>query len=107
MNVVFLPYNQLSPTLMCEDRAERFISGKITDDGESVIFMRGNGRLLEASLDCFETCGDGTAPDFSRFALDDYGCTIAFGEYEASARSVIRQFDPDYHFWCRPAKTLD
>jgi len=29
-------------------------------------------------------------PDFGRLALDDYGHSIRFGEYEASSRSVLQ-----------------
>ena len=49
-----------------------------------------------APFSIFPKSGDGTAPDFTRLRLTDYGRTIALGDYEASADAILYELDPDY-----------
>jgi hypothetical protein len=44
----------------------------------------------------FQESGDGTAPDFNRLKLTDYGRTIALGDYEASADAILYELDPNH-----------
>jgi hypothetical protein len=61
-----------------------------------VTLLRGDIEALVAPLSVFRTSGDGTAPDFDRFRLADYGRTIAFGDYEASVDAILYELDPAY-----------
>lgn len=54
-------------------------------DGEMLTMICADGSRATVPLSVFRPSGDGTAPDFSRFELDDHGHTIVFGEYEAAA----------------------
>ncbi|EMI51902.1 hypothetical protein RSSM_06666 [Rhodopirellula sallentina SM41] len=45
---------------------------------------------------CLRPSGDGTKPDFSRFAIGDYGNTLLFGDYEATVESILYEFDGDF-----------
>jgi hypothetical protein len=44
----------------------------------------------------FRNAGDGTAPDFTRLRLTDYGRTVSLGDYEAAVDAVLYELDPDY-----------
>ena len=35
-------------------------------------------------------------PDFDRFAVDDFGYAIRFGDFETSAHSLLYKIDPEY-----------
>ena len=39
---------------------------------------------------------DGTRPNFDRFSVIDFGHTLKFGDYEASADGVLYELDPKY-----------
>ncbi len=49
----------------------------------------GDLRAFTVPLEVFTPSGDGTTPDFSDFSLTDYGQTIKFGPYEASAGFIL------------------
>ncbi len=51
---------------------------------------------MVAPFSIFPQSGDGTAPDFARLELLDYGHTIALGDYEASTDAVLYELDPLY-----------
>ena len=48
------------------------------------------------AVSIFPPSGDGTAPDFARLELLDYGRTIALGDYEASTDAILYELDPLY-----------
>ena len=49
-----------------------------------------------APFGIFTPSGDGTAPDFRRLRMKDYGRTVALGDYEASADAILYELDLDY-----------
>ena len=51
--------------------------------------------MVSVPLCIFNTEGP-CKPDFTRFAVDDYGYTLRFGEYAASAHTVLYRVDPAY-----------
>jgi hypothetical protein len=58
--------------------------------------LRGDMTALVAPFSLFPRSGDGTAPDFSKPRLTDYGRTVALGDYEASADAILYELDADY-----------
>jgi hypothetical protein len=58
--------------------------------------LRGHLEAMVVPFSFFRKSGDGTAPDFTRLRLADYGRTIALGDYEASADAILYERDPDY-----------
>jgi len=64
--------------------------------GKTVALVRGDLSMLVVPFSYFKVSGDGTKPDFSKPSFSDYGMTVAFGEYEASADGILYEFDPVY-----------
>ena len=92
-----LPMEQLAEVLRAPDveRRDVFIGG-VADKGIGTLaLVRGNLDRLTVPLSLFRPSGR-TSPDFSRFAPDDYGRTLKFGDYEATADLVLWELDPDY-----------
>ena len=59
------------------------------------MLVRGNFDHITVPLSIFRPSGT-SKPEFRRFELDDYGHTVRFGEYEASAHFILYEADPDY-----------
>ena len=59
------------------------------------MLVRGNFDRMTVPLSIFRPSGT-SKPDFRRIELDDYGHTVRFGEYEASADFILYEADPDY-----------
>jgi hypothetical protein len=78
------------------DAADRFIGGSVDLKAKALTLLRGDKPALVAPFSIFPPSGDGTAPDFTRLRLIDYGRTIALGDYEASADAIFYELDPDY-----------
>lgn len=57
--------------------------------------VRGNFERITVPLSIFRPSGI-SKPDFTRFALDDFGHSIRFGEYEALAHFILFEADADY-----------
>ncbi|HUY33471.1 MAG TPA: helix-turn-helix transcriptional regulator [Pirellulales bacterium] len=90
-----LPTDPLAEVLASDKRGDLFIGGIVDEGSETLTLARGNFGRITVPLSIFRAAGP-TKPDFQRFELDDYGYTIRFGDYEASAHSVLFGVDPDY-----------
>lgn len=92
-----LPMEQLGSVLGCDldQRRDVFIGGVMNLQFGTLVLVRGNlGRVI-VPLSMFRPSGRAT-PDFHKFELDDYGHTLRFGEYEATADVVLWEVDRDY-----------
>jgi hypothetical protein len=90
-----LPVVQLAEVLTSQRRSDLFIGGCLDRATESLTLVRGDLNLLTVPLRIFRTRG-ATKPDFKQFDVDDYGYSIRFGAYEASADKVLYEADPEY-----------
>ncbi len=71
------------------------LAGISTSRSRTITLARGDLSVVTVPLSIFNAEGP-CKPDFSRFELDDYGYSLRFGEYEASAHSVLYRIDPAY-----------
>ena len=79
-----------------QDKAcDVFVGGTVDRATGTLALVRGNLDRLTVPLSLFRPSGK-RSPDFRFFELDDYGRTLRFGEYEASADVVLWEADPDY-----------
>jgi hypothetical protein len=72
-----------------------FIAGLADVEFGFLTLIRGDFDSMTVPLSIFRP-SDKTKPDFRRLALDDYGHTIRFGAYEASAHHVLYAADAAY-----------
>jgi len=93
----WLPIDQLVEVLAGEtDEARDVFIGGVLDTGFGLLtLVRGNRDFITIPLSIFHPSGTST-PDFTRFELDDYGHSVRFGEYEASADFILYEADADY-----------
>jgi hypothetical protein len=92
----WLPVEELAAVLGGKDSADRFIGGAADAESGTLALVRGDLTTLVVPFADFAPSGDGTKPDFTKLAFNDYGLTVALGEYEASADGVLYEFDPAY-----------
>jgi hypothetical protein len=92
----WLPKAELVEVIMRGDAADRFIGGCVDLKAKTLTLLRGGMQAVVAPFSIFAKSGDGTAPDFGRLRLSDYGRTVALGDYEASADAILYELDPDY-----------
>jgi hypothetical protein len=92
----WLPAEELLTVITGKDAANRFIGGVADHESETVALVRGNLRTVVVPFSFFEPSGDGVTPDFGALSFTDYGHTVAFGEYEASADAIMYEVDEDY-----------
>ena len=92
----WLPKEELVEAITRDDASDRFIGGSVDPKAKTLTLLRGDIEAVVAPFAIFQKSGDGTAPDFARLRLTDYGRTIALGDYEASADAILYELDPDY-----------
>ncbi len=92
----FLPDIELCEVLKAAQRNDLLIGGFVDDASRTVTLWRGNLDSITVPFSAFPPSGDGTAPDFSRFAVRDCGQTVEFGDYEASTDSILYENDANY-----------
>lgn len=90
-----LPSDQLAEVLAGKNRTDLFVGGIVDRSSGTITLARGDLTTVTVPLSVFDTEGP-CKPDFDRFGIDDYGYTLRFGEYEASAHSVLYRMDPAY-----------
>ena len=90
-----LPSDQLAEVLASKNKTDLFIGGIVDQSSGTVTLARGNLSMVTVPLSIFNADAP-CKPDFSRFEIDDYGYTLRFGEYEASAHAVLYRIDPAY-----------
>ena len=96
-----LPTQHLMEVLSSTNMADLFVGGIVDEKSGTLALTRGDLTTLTLPLSMFPADGP-YAPDFGRFAVDDFGYTIRFGDFEASAHSVLYRVDPAYR--CRANK---
>lgn len=92
-----LPIEELAVVLRSDptERRDAFIGGFVNLEFGTLVLVRGNLERVVVPLSMFRPSGRAT-PDFKKFELTDYGHTLKFGEYEATADVVLWEADPDY-----------
>ena len=92
-----LPKDQLCEVLAGGAAAARdvFVGGVVDTEFGLLMLVRGDFGHITVPLSIFRPSGT-SKPDFRRFELDDYGHTLRFGRYEASAHLVLYEADADY-----------
>lgn len=76
-------------TLAAPHPEHRIVAVAVLANDGPVLVVTGDLRILAVPRSAFAPGGTGTAPDFSRPMIDDYGHTLMFGEYEAAADAVM------------------
>jgi hypothetical protein len=92
-----LPPQQLLEVLASANKADLFLGGIVDENSGTLTLTRGDLTTWMVPLSMFPADGP-CQPDFGRFALDDYGYTIRFGDFEASAYSILYRIDPEYRY---------
>lgn len=92
----FLSKGDLFEVLQSPRRDELLIGGFVDEASHTVTLWRGNLDQVTVPFSDFKKSGDGVAPNFSTFAVVDCGQTVQFGDYEASAESILYENDPVY-----------
>jgi len=92
----FLPPEELAEVLRSENYMDLFVGGSLDQNNKTMTLWRGDLEPLTVPFSAFETSGDGTRPDFSRFSVTDFGQTIRLGDYEAATDAILYEFDPRY-----------
>jgi hypothetical protein len=92
----WLPEEELVKAIVANDARDRFLGGSVDPKAKALTLLRGDITAVVVPFSNFSRSGDGTAPDFARLGLADYGRTIVLGDYEASADAVLYELDPDY-----------
>lgn len=92
----FLAPDELAVALGAENRVDLFIGGSVDKGSETVTLWRGNLQTITVPFAAFAKSGDGTAPDFDKFSVIDYGQTIRLGDYEAAADALLYEFDAEF-----------
>ena len=92
----WLPKEELVEAITRDDASDRFIGGSVDAKAKTLTLLRGDITAVVAPFALFHESGDGTAPDFGRLRITDYGRTVALGDYEAAADAILYELDPDY-----------
>lgn len=92
-----LPLKELAVVLRSDpsQRRDVFIGGVVNLEFGTLVLVRGNLERVVVPLSMFRPSGRAT-PVFKRFELTNYGHTLKFGGYEATADVVLWEMDPDY-----------
>ncbi len=92
----WLAKEELVEVITRDDASDRFIGGSVDAKAKTLTLLRGDIEAVVAPFALFSKSGDGTAPDFARLRLTDYGRTVGLGDYEASADAILYELDPAY-----------
>jgi hypothetical protein len=87
-----LPEDELAEALSDERSEDLFIGGVVDKTDGVLVLYRGNLEALRIPLSWFRARPK-ARPDFELFEVTDYGQTVRFGEYEASADAILFEFD--------------
>jgi len=91
-----LPDEELSEVLASSERERLFIGGMVDPSSETITLVRGDLSEITAPFSAFPPSGDGTAADFTKFKVVDFGQTVQLGDYEASTDSILYENDAKY-----------
>jgi hypothetical protein len=71
------------------------IGGVLNAELGTLVLVRGNLERVMVPLTIFRPSGTAT-PDLGKFELGDFGHTLRFGKYEATADSVLWEVDSEF-----------
>ena len=92
----FLPPEELSEVLAADNGEDLILGGTIDKTSRTITLWKGNLDSVTVPFAAFRPSGDGIRPDFSSFAVTDYGQTLVLGEYQAATDAVLYELDPQY-----------
>jgi hypothetical protein len=92
----WLPLPDLIEALGASDPSQLIIGGLADPGTMTLTVYRGDLERLTVPFSVFRPSGDGTAPDFSDFAVIDNGHAIRLGRYESAADAILYEGDPAY-----------
>ena len=92
----FLPRDEMTEALKSPDRKDRFLGGIMDEVTETITLWRGDLSPLVVPFSAFQPPANGINPDWSRFAVTDYGHTLRFGSYEAASDALLYEYDEDF-----------
>lgn len=93
--VRLLPGDELAEVIADDRAADLFIGGVVDRDDDALVLYRGNLDRLVVPLAWFKPRPKAPRPDFTAFAVTDFGQTVQLGDYEASADSILHELDVD------------
>jgi DNA-binding Xre family transcriptional regulator len=91
-----LPMHEMREVLASSHRADLFVAGTIDPAAEVVLLYRGNLSPVVVPFAWFLRRDPSPKPNFREFRLADYGQSVRFGKYEASADAILYAHDADY-----------
>jgi hypothetical protein len=94
--VSLLPTDELREVLASGERADLFVSGVVDPAAEVAVLYRGHLAPVVVPFAWFRRRNPTPKPNFRDFQIVDYGQTVRFGRYEASADAILYAHDPDY-----------
>jgi hypothetical protein len=96
-----LPSDQLLELQqLTADEKRRYIQAGYADFTlQQLVLFRADGTSVIAPFAMFEPTPNET-PDFHDLEIIDYGQAVRLGSYEASARSILIDLDPEYKKYC-------
>jgi hypothetical protein len=92
----WLPKDELVEAIIRDDASDLFIVGSADMKAKTLILLRGDITSLIVPFSLFSKAGNGTAPDFPKLRLTDYGRTVALGNYESAADAILYEVDLEY-----------
>ncbi len=91
-----LPNEELAEVLVSPNREELFIGGAYDQTGDAVLLYRGNVEPLVVPRAWFANQNSKAKVNVRALEVTDYGQTVRLGEFEASADSILYEFDATY-----------
>jgi DNA-binding Xre family transcriptional regulator len=91
-----LPIEELIDAVRAPNRGDLFIGGVVDVESGDLLLYRGDLDLVVFPVAHLPVRAGGPTPDLERLRFTDYGQTVAFGEYEASADAILYDMDPHY-----------
>ena len=101
----WLPVEEFLAVLTDDDATDRFIGGVVDMESETVVLVRGNLQSVVLTFPFFEPSGNGVRPNYHELLFTDYGCSVGFGDYEASADGILYEVDSNYRRRLNKART--
>lgn len=78
-----------------EESQDLFIGGTLDQKNKLLSLVCGDRRRITVPLEIFKPSGK-SRPEFAHFSIGEYGHSVVFGDYEASAAFILGSVDPDY-----------
>jgi hypothetical protein len=93
--VRILGAKEIAEVLVDRHPENLFVGGAVDSDDKALVLYRGSLERLVVPFSWFRARPHGARPDFSDFEVVDHGQTVRLGNYEASADTILYEFDRD------------